>query len=95
MTLEEAKAQIRQVILNAAEGSFYPDERQRIKDAILALFFHSRPYEHGHIRELQNWIDTFERPRKAQQCGYQQVRSWILQQLDKIHGTTGEITPGP
>jgi hypothetical protein len=40
MTLEEAKAEISDVIDHAAEGGFYPEERHRIDAALAALDCH-------------------------------------------------------
>jgi hypothetical protein len=86
MTLEEAKAEIREVIQHAAEGSFYPEERRRINTALISLRVHARSYELEHIRELEDWLATFESPRKARRHsgGYDQIRVWILGCLDKV-----------
>ena len=86
MTLEEAKAEIRDVIIHAGERGFYPEERRRIDAALAVLRSHARGDDHHHILELQQWIDVFASPRKGDKYGggYQQVRVWILGCLDKI-----------
>lgn len=86
MTLEEAKAEIRDLIHHAAEGGFYPEERLRIDAAVVSLRSHARSYEHEHIRELESWISTLESPQKLRRHsgGSSQVRAWILGCLDKV-----------
>jgi hypothetical protein len=86
MNLEEAKAEIRDVIHHAAEGSFSLEERRRIDAALPSLRTHARVYELHHIRELEDWLATFESPQKSRRFTgeYGQVRVWILGCLDKI-----------
>lgn len=89
MTLDEAKIEIRSIVLKAADGAFNPEERQQINRGIVAMFVHAPSYEHGHIRELKRLINIHDSPRKARSLGYDNVRCQILQQLDKIHGAQG------
>ena len=92
MTLEEAKTEICEVIHHAAEGGFYPDERQRLDAALASLRGHARSYEHEHIREAEGWISTLESPQKLRRYsgGSSQVRAWILGCIKKVGWHNGD-----
>jgi len=84
MNLEEAKAEISNIIHRAAEGAFHSEESQRIKSAVSDLYFHARHEDRLHIQELERYLKMFDSPQKALHVGYDQIRVRVISELDKI-----------